>query len=159
MAKIPNNYKTKTGMGHISGRKLWEAWTTNQKLHFLRDHESQIDDADIEDGEEMDWGDLRDRTQDAITEHALNGQYDKGGPLKGNQSKLDANHNGKIDAEDFKILRGDKKAKGGPLTGGQKKLDLNHNGKLDAEDFKLLRGEKKETGGSVGSWCYSIGGL
>ena len=29
--------------------------------------------------------------------------------LKGNQSKIDANHNGKIDAQDFKILRGKKK--------------------------------------------------
>ena len=29
--------------------------------------------------------------------------------LKGNQDKIDANHNGKIDAQDFKILRGKKK--------------------------------------------------
>lgn len=29
--------------------------------------------------------------------------------LKGNQSKIDANKNGKIDAEDFKILRASKK--------------------------------------------------
>ena len=31
--------------------------------------------------------------------------------LKGNQSKIDANHNGKIDAQDFKILRGKKEVK------------------------------------------------
>ena len=31
--------------------------------------------------------------------------------LKGNQSKIDANHNGKIDGQDFKILRGKKKVK------------------------------------------------
>ena len=31
-----------------------------------------------------------------------------GEQLKGNQSKIDANHNGKIDAQDFKILRGQK---------------------------------------------------
>jgi hypothetical protein len=30
--------------------------------------------------------------------------------LKGNQDKIDKNHNGKIDAQDFKILRGKKKA-------------------------------------------------
>ena len=30
--------------------------------------------------------------------------------LKGNQTKLDKNHNGKLDAQDFKILRGQKKA-------------------------------------------------
>ena len=29
--------------------------------------------------------------------------------LKGNQHKIDKNHNGKIDGQDFKILRGDKK--------------------------------------------------
>ena len=29
--------------------------------------------------------------------------------VKGNQKKLDKNHNGKIDAQDFKILRGQKK--------------------------------------------------
>ena len=30
--------------------------------------------------------------------------------LKGNQTKLDKNHNGKLDSQDFKILRGQKKA-------------------------------------------------
>jgi hypothetical protein len=33
--------------------------------------------------------------------------------LKGNQDKIDANHNGKIDAQDFKILRGKKKMREG----------------------------------------------
>lgn len=33
--------------------------------------------------------------------------------LKGNQEKIDANHNDKIDAQDFKILRGKKKVKEG----------------------------------------------
>jgi hypothetical protein len=33
--------------------------------------------------------------------------------LKGNQDKIDANHNGKIDGQDFKILRGKKKIKEG----------------------------------------------
>ena len=33
--------------------------------------------------------------------------------LKGNQDKIDANHNGKIDAQDFKILRAKKKMKEG----------------------------------------------
>ena len=33
--------------------------------------------------------------------------------LKGNQDKIDANHNDKIDAQDFKILRGKKKVKEG----------------------------------------------
>ena len=33
--------------------------------------------------------------------------------LKGNQDKIDANHNGKVDAQDFAILRGKKKVKEG----------------------------------------------
>jgi len=62
--------------------------------------------------------------------------------LKGNQHKIDANHNNKIDGEDFKILRGKKKVEE-ELKGGQKKIDKNHNGKIDGQDFKILRGEKK----------------
>jgi hypothetical protein len=73
--------------------------------------------------------------------------------LHGGQTKLDKNHNGKIDAEDFKMLRKGKKTETDEnmdyshidekLHGGQKKLDKNHNGKIDAEDFKMLRKGKK----------------
>ena len=38
--------------------------------------------------------------------------------LTGNQSKLDLNKNGKLDAEDFKMLRGNKMAKGSTVKGG-----------------------------------------
>jgi hypothetical protein len=62
--------------------------------------------------------------------------------LKGNQHKIDANKNNKIDGEDFKILRGKKKVEE-ELKGGQKKIDKNNNNKIDGEDFKILRGEKK----------------
>jgi hypothetical protein len=62
--------------------------------------------------------------------------------LKGNQTKIDANHNNKIDAEDFKILRGKKKVEE-ELKGNQDKIDANHNGKIDGGDFKLLRAKKK----------------
>jgi len=64
--------------------------------------------------------------------------------LKGNQSKIDKNHNGKIDAQDFKILKGSKKETKEELIGGQKKLDKNHNGKIDGQDFKILKGQKKK---------------
>ena len=57
--------------------------------------------------------------------------------LKGNQHKIDANKNGKIDADDFKKLRGEE------LKGNQHKIDANKNGKIDSHDFKLLRGKKK----------------
>jgi len=65
--------------------------------------------------------------------------------LKGNQKRLDKNKNNKIDAEDFKLLRGKKTETKESLKGGQKKLDANKNNKIDAEDFKLLRGKKTET--------------
>jgi hypothetical protein len=65
--------------------------------------------------------------------------------LKGGQKKIDKNHNGKIDAEDFEILRGNKKDTKEELIGGQKKLDKNDNGEIDAEDFKILRGQKQDT--------------
>ena len=57
--------------------------------------------------------------------------------LKGDQHKIDANKNGKIDADDFKKLRGEE------LKGNQHKIDANKNGKIDSHDFKLLRGKKK----------------
>lgn len=63
--------------------------------------------------------------------------------LKGNQHKIDKNHNGKIDGEDFKILRKEKPV-AEELKGNQTKIDKNHNGKIDSQDFKILRGEKKE---------------
>ena len=61
--------------------------------------------------------------------------------LKGNQHKIDANKNGKIDAQDFKILRGKKEVKE-ELKGNQHKIDANKNGKIDAQDFKILRKEE-----------------
>lgn len=45
-----------------------------------------------------------------------NYEYKKGGKLVGNQKKLDVNKNGKLDAEDFKMLRGKKMADGGEIT-------------------------------------------
>jgi hypothetical protein len=63
---------------------------------------------------------------------------DKKTKLKGSQKKLDKNHNGKLDKQDFKMLRKEETE----LKGKQNKLDKNHNGKLDSQDFKMLRGQK-----------------
>jgi hypothetical protein len=46
----------------------------------------------------------------------------KGGPLKGNQNKLDLNKNGKLDAEDFKMLRSKKMVKGGGVDSHYEKM-------------------------------------
>ena len=47
--------------------------------------------------------------------YADGGMMAKGGKLVGNQKKLDVNKNGKLDAEDFKMLRGEKMADGGSV--------------------------------------------
>ena len=44
-----------------------------------------------------------------------NYEYKKGGKLVGNQKNLDVNKNGKLDAEYFKMLRGEKMAHGGSV--------------------------------------------
>lgn len=62
--------------------------------------------------------------------------------LKGDQHKIDANKNGKIDSHDFKLLKGKKKVEE-ELKGDQHKIDANKNGKVDAHDFKLLKHKKK----------------
>jgi hypothetical protein len=72
--------------------------------------------------------------------------------LKGGQKKLDKNHNGKIDGQDFKILKGQKKEVitkkteevKETLKGNQTKIDKNHNGKIDGQDFKMLKDQKKK---------------
>jgi hypothetical protein len=89
--------------------------------------------------------------------------------LIGGQKKLDKNHNGKIDGQDFKILKGQKQDTKEEeqcdecgdgymkedLKGGQTKLDKNKNGKIDAEDFKLLK--KKDV--NEGEMCNECGGM
>ena len=62
--------------------------------------------------------------------------------LSGRQRNIDKNKNGKIDSEDFKMLRGKKAETKESLKGGQKKLDANKNNKIYSEDFKLLRKKK-----------------
>jgi len=59
----------------------------------------------------------------------------KGGKLVGNQKKLDVNKNGKLDAEDFKMLRGEKMAKGGKVDFDKVKT------KYATQDINLLQKE------------------
>ena len=63
--------------------------------------------------------------------------------LVGKQHKIDKNKNGKIDSEDFKLLKKSKSEVKEKLVGKQSKIDKNKNGKIDAEDFKLLKKGKK----------------
>ena len=65
--------------------------------------------------------------------------------LHGNQDKLDMNHNGELDSDDFVQLRsGHEQETDEELYGNQDKLDKNHNGDLDAQDFEMLRGQQDE---------------
>ena len=65
-----------------------------------------------------------------------------GEKLHGKQSKIDANHNGRIDAGDFKILRNKRKGEvKEKLYGRQHVIDKNKNGRIDRKDFKILRKE------------------
>ena len=66
--------------------------------------------------------------------------------LYGNQKRIDKNKNGKIDAEDFRMLRGKKHETeiDEKLYGNQKRIDKNKNGRIDGEDFKMLRKEMYE---------------
>jgi hypothetical protein len=52
---------------------------------------------------------------DVIYDKWLKSDYAKGGKLVGKQKNLDVNKNGKLDAEDFKMLRGEKMENGGKL--------------------------------------------
>ena len=52
---------------------------------------------------------LRKDTQDYFAKTGRNEEVKMKEDLKGNQHKIDANHNNKIDGQDFKILRGKKK--------------------------------------------------
>lgn len=53
------------------------------------------------------------------------GRMAKGGKLVGKQKNLDVNKNGKLDAEDFKILRGEKMDKGGVANKGLTRSQYN----------------------------------
>jgi hypothetical protein len=81
------------------------------------------------------YAEAKETAKAMIEDEGFGGMFDE--ELKGKQHKIDANHNGKIDADDFKLLRKDE-----ALHGDQDKIDANHNGKIDADDFKMLRKQK-----------------
>jgi hypothetical protein len=64
--------------------------------------------------------------------------------LYGKQHRLDKNKNGKLDSEDFRMLRRKREVKE-KLYGKQYKIDKNKNNKIDAQDFKMLRKEGETT--------------
>ena len=64
----------------------------------------------------------------------------KGFPLKGKQKNLDKNNNGKIDAEDFKLLKKSKKKKGGKKE--EKETTMKAYGKKPAMEMSYGKKDK-----------------
>lgn len=71
--------------------------------------------ADSDLRKKLEWGGTAEssKTGQSIGGENASSMYNTGGPLKGNQNKLDLNKNGKLDAEDFKMLRSKKMNTGG----------------------------------------------
>ena len=87
-------------------------------------------------------------TEGECTECGYSNESEVMEKLHGNQKRIDKNHNGKIDSEDFKMLRKEEDTDieevMEKLYGNQRRLDKNKNGRLDSQDFKMLRKDKKE---------------
>jgi uncharacterized protein (UPF0254 family) len=66
-------------------------------------------------------------------------RYKGGGKLIGNQKKLDLNENGKLDAEDFKMLRGEKMAMGGQAEKAFEVILKNTNGGMTEKAILLAK--------------------
>lgn len=81
---------------------------------------------------------LDERVQDLNKKNKFDYVESKG--LKGGQRKLDKNKNGKLDAEDFKLLRKSKNRK--ETKEGKKFPDLSGDGKVTRKDILMGRGVK-----------------
>jgi hypothetical protein len=88
----------------------------------------------------------------------IGGRYEKGGSLIGNQKRIDLNKNGKIDSEDFKLLR--------TTMNGAWRNDHQHvnstsrkDGKLQDYEVIYARKNKSDRTGYKGKTNYASGGL
>ena len=76
----------------------------------------------------------------------------KGGKLKGNQKNLDLNKNGRLDSEDFALLRGNKMAKGGNIDNENTQTVLSNNTQIAHHTQELKNAVK---GKNVPGWVVS----
>jgi hypothetical protein len=99
-----------------SGKKILEDSKNSKELEknvrdYAKEHNGiaglEMDDED----EGLEWVTF----DDLYKELKSRSKMAKGGKLVGKQKNLDVNKNGKLDAEDFKMLRGEKMAKGGKV--------------------------------------------
>jgi len=103
---------------------------------------------------------MADGGETAAAEHNIK-QAKYGARLVGKQKNLDVNKNGKLDAEDFKMLRGEKMANGGEIwkkgtttttktkADAQRSLNLMKNNNESNKSFKNLKIEKVTDGWAV----------
>ena len=124
------SYKTKRNMSRPSLSDLSKSMD-----------DSMIDDEPIYDKE--DWNAHLDEDECMECGDMYEEELDE--KLYGKQHRLDKNKNGRLDKEDFAMLRRSKNETelDERLYGKQHKLDKNRNNRIDAEDFKMLRGHKK----------------
>lgn len=119
----------------ILSKNLGKGLTAKEFGEYIEDYFKNPADYDINvDSEyyeaiEATWGQIADENRMPVWQKAtvesspIFKEYSKmatGGGLKGNQKKLDLNKNGKLDAEDFKMLRGKKMVKGGGVQSFKK---------------------------------------
>lgn len=109
---------TKSGKHIISESKNSEELEKNVR-DYANDYDGiaglSMDDED----EGLEWVTFDDLYNEIHSRKEKGGYMAKGGKLVGKQKNLDVNKNGKLDAEDFKMLRGKKMAKGGDVTDNQ----------------------------------------
>ncbi len=117
---IPNNYKWKTG------EDVWSEWTSNQRMHFLLDHQD-ITGKDYNKAVLNEpYSSLPKYVKDAIIEHVNNGQYSRGGNIV-SFSKEEDKH---------KKYWGRKGTRGESQVKCVGSFDLNHKGNIN--DYYLF---------------------
>lgn len=116
-------------------------FSKNQSFDYIEEDDDDSDSNYDYDEEACKWHKENNAPKDRIEKFC---GTDVNESLKGNQRVLDKNKNNRLDTEDFKMLRKNKKSEmGESLKGNQRILDKNKNNRLDTEDFKILRRNKK----------------
>jgi hypothetical protein len=109
--KIKGVVKISTSeISDIDFQSLNDIFDSNDAMFSLDESEEYV----VMDLNELPDGDDKDDTYEILGRYNVK-KYVKGGKLVGKQKNLDVNKNGKLDAEDFKMLRGDKMADGGMM--------------------------------------------
>jgi hypothetical protein len=150
--KIPSTWTDKSGKKHPATKVLGDK-DSNRPQEKDNDKESKMDEV-FDDNAKP--GDTKKTTHGVATKTKTGLKHERkfkddskskedkqvDEELKGNQSKIDANKNGKIDADDFKKLRAGKKVKEALDPVGKEDDDVNNDGKKDKTDDYLKNRRK-----------------